>query len=85
MALDYKREVTTECRRQECLMTRKSLLAVNQDAKAATNLAGNGIRAGKMANQERIISNCSYIACNIILLLKKTKQSQNKSKKPNHV
>lgn len=41
-------------------MTRKSLLAaVNQEAKAATKLAGNSIRAGKMANQERIISNCS--------------------------
>lgn len=59
MALDCKTEVTTECRRQECLMTRKSLLAVNWEAKAATNLAGNGIRTRKMANQERIISNCS--------------------------
>lgn len=50
MALDCKTEVTTEGRRQECLITRKSLLAVNQEAKAAPNLAGNGIRTSKMEN-----------------------------------
>jgi len=57
--VDFKTEVTIICRRQECLMTRKSLLAVNQEAKAATKLAGNSIRTSKMANQEGIISNCS--------------------------
>lgn len=84
MALDCKTEVTTECRRQECLMTRKSLLAVNQEAKAATNLAGNGIRTSKMANRERIISNCSDYSLQYSSMSRKAQPPQNKSKKPNH-
>lgn len=84
MAPDCKTEVTTECRRQECLMTRKSLLAVNQEAKAATNLAGNGIRTSKMANQDRIISNRSDYSLQHYITSQKTQQSQNKFKKPKH-
>lgn len=63
-------------------MTRKSPLTVNQDAKAATNLAGNGIRTTKMANQERIISHCSDYS---LQYSQKAQQSQKNPKNPKHV
>lgn len=67
-------------------MTRKSLLAFNQEAKAATKLAGNSIRTCKMANQERIISNCSdyrrLYCLQYYTMSQKTQQPQNKYKTP---
>lgn len=65
-------------------MTRKSLLAVNQEAKAAPDRAENGIRTSKMENWERIISNCSDYSLQYHTTSQKTQQSPKKSKNPKH-
>lgn len=61
-------------------MTRKSPLTVNQDAKAATNLAGNGIRTTKWQIRKGLSPTVLTIACNI---LKKPNSPKKTLKTPN--